>query len=231
MPFWDLYCKYLVKDVLCLEIILNLPSCVLLCQSHCLPRPGSTWLFVIPRVRRLPVNLRIIGQMQVANAANEPPCIVECLAQLSRLRFTWLLVMYSFQANIKQILSGKPCCPVPSALLPFSCSLFLPFRARQSVKLHWSPSSFLKIACKTCENYASNIFATRTSKKQQNFKSCYMLFCHVYNSLCWDLEAWNAEDVEFCHSALKYQEQHLALQVSSSAKQTMRGRHSFGAIR
>ena len=139
--------------------------------------------------------------------------------------------MYSLQANIKQILSGKPCCPVPSAPLPFSCSLFLPFRARQSVKLHWSPSSFLKIACKTCENYASNIFATRTSKKQQNFKSCYMLFCHVYNFLCWDLEAWNAEDVEFCHSALKYQEQHLALQVSSSAKQTMRGRHSFGAIR
>ena len=122
MPFWDLYCKYLVKDVLCLEIILNLPSCVLLCQSHCLPRSGSTWLFGIPRVCRLPVNLRIIGQMQVANAANEPPCIVECLAQLSRLRFTWLLVMYSFQANIKQILSGKPCCPVPSALLPFSCS-------------------------------------------------------------------------------------------------------------
>ena len=122
MPFWDLYCKYLVKDVLCLEIILNLPSCVLLCQSHCLPRSGSTWLFGIPRVCRLPVNLRIIGQMQVANAANEPPCIVECLAQLSRLRFPWLLVMYSFQANIKQILSGKPCCPVPSALLPFSCS-------------------------------------------------------------------------------------------------------------
>ena len=38
-----------------------------------------------------------------------------------------------------------------------------------------------------------------------------MLFCHMYNLFCWDLEAWNAEDVDFCHSALKYQKQHLAL--------------------
>ena len=108
------------------------------------------------------------------------------------------------------MLSGSFC--------PFTIFLFfLPFRARQSVKLHWSPSSFLKIACKTCENYASNILATRTRKKRQTFKSCYMLFCHVYNLLCWDLEARNAEDVGFCHSALKYQEQHLAFSMSRSS--------------
>ena len=181
MPFWDLYCKYLVKNVLCLEIILNLPSCVLLCQSHCLPRSGSTWLFGIPRVCRLPVNLRIIGQMQVANAANEPPCIVECLAQLSRLRFTWLLVMYSFQANIKQILSGKPCCPVPSALLPFLVLCFCHSGPDKVSNCIWTHLHFWKLHAKHVKIMPQTYLQQEHVKndKLSSPATCYFVTCTI----------------------------------------------------
>ena len=54
--------------------------------------------------------------------------------------------------------------------------IFLKIWVRKSAQLHWNPSSFAKIACKTCINSVQNDITTKRRKTQQKHAGMLWLY-------------------------------------------------------